>query len=216
MHYGLAPGISFCEYGERVVVLDARRDRYKQLGAAGAQALRRLAQGQDVDPDAFDRLLRLGVLSNQTDRQPLAVVNLPVVTRSFLEEQTAEEKAPLCEVAWGLACACWAVKRRAFASLLDDISGERRLAGATSRDHAALRAAAASFERRRRLIPVEPVCLPDSLALLRFLHRRSLDADFVLGIRLDPFGAHCWLQAGDVVLNDAVDNVQTFSAIRVC
>ncbi|GAD58270.1 hypothetical protein MBEBAB_0520 [Brevundimonas abyssalis TAR-001] len=37
----------------------------------------------------------------------------------------------------------------------------------------------------------------------------------VFGIKLVPFGAHCWVQAGETVLNDTVDNVSEYTPIMV-
>ena len=56
---------------------------------------------------------------------------------------------------------------------------------------------------------------PTSLALLDFLARRGVFADLVLGVKLNPFGAHSWVQTGPVVLNDAVDHVNAHTPILV-
>jgi len=37
----------------------------------------------------------------------------------------------------------------------------------------------------------------------------------VIGIRPDPFLAHCWVQHKGLVLNDDIDNVRTFTPILV-
>ena len=41
-----------------------------------------------------------------------------------------------------------------------------------------------------------------SFVLLRFLQRSGGKATWVFGVRTWPFGAHCWLQLGDVALDD--------------
>ena len=51
--------------------------------------------------------------------------------------------------------------------------------------------------------------------LRRFLHRRGLDAAWVFGARTWPFAAHCWLQVGDVVINDRIDHVDRFAPVMV-
>ncbi|MEE7561107.1 lasso peptide biosynthesis B2 protein, partial [Xanthomonas sp. Kuri4-2] len=76
-------------------------------------------------------------------------------------------------------------------------------------------AAAAVYRRARLYVPVEMRCLLDSLALLRFLRRRQCHARLVFGVALDPFSAHCWVQADDLVLNDTVGNVHAHTPIRV-
>lgn len=75
--------------------------------------------------------------------------------------------------------------------------------------------AASVFRRSRLLVPIETCCLLDSLALAKFLSRRGLRSDLVFGVTTDPFSAHCWLQAGTLVLNDTVGNAKSYTPIRV-
>lgn len=58
-------------------------------------------------------------------------------------------------------------------------------------------------------------CLLDSLTLAQFLLRRRISATLVLGIETSPFGAHAWVQIGDVVINDSVEVVRRYTPILV-
>lgn len=58
-------------------------------------------------------------------------------------------------------------------------------------------------------------CLFHSLMLLSFLNRFGFHPRWVFGVRQAPFGAHCWLQDGDAVLNDTVEHVAMFTPIMV-
>lgn len=58
-------------------------------------------------------------------------------------------------------------------------------------------------------------CLQDSLMLVEFLARRGLVPDWVFGVRLAPFAAHCWVQHGSTVLNDYVERVKVYTPIMV-
>jgi hypothetical protein len=49
--------------------------------------------------------------------------------------------------------------------------------------------------------------------LLEFLAARGLAADWVFGVRTWPFSAHCWVQAGGIVLNDTVERVAPYRQI---
>jgi len=49
-------------------------------------------------------------------------------------------------------------------------------------------------------------CLRNSLYLLGFFAQHGVYPDWVFGIRAEPFLAHCWLQHGEVVINDKVRN----------
>lgn len=78
---------------------------------------------------------------------------------------------------------------------------------------AALTGAARAFEAARLWFPKDRICLFDSLALLQFLRGRGLTARWVFGVRTHPFEAHCWVQAGRIVLNDSAEHAGGFSLI---
>jgi len=75
--------------------------------------------------------------------------------------------------------------------------------------------AAIQFNNARRYVPVETSCLLDSLSLLRFLSRRRLWANIVFGVALNPFSAHCWIQADDVALNETVSDANVYTPIKM-
>jgi hypothetical protein len=58
-------------------------------------------------------------------------------------------------------------------------------------------------------------CLFDSLALINFLAYFKIFPHWVFGVQSAPFSAHCWVQENDVVFNDTVDHVATYSPIMV-
>lgn len=72
-----------------------------------------------------------------------------------------------------------------------------------------------AFEQARLLRSAADRCLPRSLALCLCLAARHLPANLVFGVKLAPFGAHCWVQAGDCVLNDTVEEVRRYSPILI-
>lgn len=67
----------------------------------------------------------------------------------------------------------------------------------------------------RRFIATQDKCLRWSVALARHLGAGSAYPDLVFGIRMQPFGAHAWVQTGDVVLNDGADHAMQYSPILV-
>ena len=50
-------------------------------------------------------------------------------------------------------------------------------------------------------VPFRGSCLHQSLALCMMLRRRSIDADFVLGVYKYPFSAHAWVECDDKVIH---------------
>jgi len=51
------------------------------------------------------------------------------------------------------------------------------------------------------------------LALLEFLAIKNLYPTWVFGVQAQPFGAHCWLQEGDKLLNESVEYAGQFTPI---
>lgn len=94
-------------------------------------------------------------------------------------------------------------------SLLESVTPMTR--SACSLAVALIDAAAAS----RRLWSPRDRCLPRSLALVHALRTLGHPALLVLGVALQPFAAHAWVQAGEVVLNDELDHVLLFAPILV-
>ncbi|MEW5687663.1 MAG: lasso peptide biosynthesis B2 protein [Pseudomonadota bacterium] len=79
---------------------------------------------------------------------------------------------------------------------------------------AELRRLCAAFDRLIIWLPVSGKCLVRSFLLLRFLQRSGLDADWVFGVRVWPFVAHCWLQVGDTALDDRPERLAAYTPIH--
>lgn len=57
------------------------------------------------------------------------------------------------------------------------------------------------------------LCLVRSLAFRAVAFRVGFSPTLVIGVKLDPFAAHCWIQAGDRVENDRLERVTQFTPI---
>jgi Transglutaminase-like superfamily len=71
----------------------------------------------------------------------------------------------------------------------------------------------AAFNALRSIFPRNYLCLFDSLSLINFLSHYDIFPTLVFGVRPEPFGAHCWVQAGDVALNDTVQHLREYTPI---
>jgi hypothetical protein len=71
----------------------------------------------------------------------------------------------------------------------------------------------ATFQLLRPLFPRPYLCLFDSLALFEFLAGHDCFPHLIFGVVADPFEAHCWLQAGTVVLNDNLERTGRYKPI---
>jgi len=72
---------------------------------------------------------------------------------------------------------------------------------------------ALAFAALRLFYPREYLCLFDSLALIEFLSLFNIFPEWIFGVTADPFNAHCWIQADDVLLNDTKSRVAEYNII---
>ncbi|WP_457351684.1 lasso peptide biosynthesis B2 protein [Sphingomonas sp. UYP23] len=76
-------------------------------------------------------------------------------------------------------------------------------------------AAARRFRSMRPFIPKLSRCLPHALLLSSYLSGRGHRSVLVIAIRQFPFQAHCWVQVGDIVLTDDLEQTAAFTPIAV-
>jgi hypothetical protein len=158
-------------------------------------------------------LLERGILVPAANAHAPAWPVAAVPTRSLVETAapiSARSWRLVPEIGATLALMRWRLRRRGLEGAVNRVRRDRPPEGTS-----ASAAQVARFRAARRLVPVTPNCLTDSLALAAFLSRRAVAWKLVFGVKLDPFAAHCWLQNDDAVLNDAEDSVATFIPIMV-
>jgi len=207
MGYRFAPDQFAVAIDDRAVALDVAADRYRLLGPPAASALVALERGE-THP-AFARLVAMGILSHGSNEPgPL----LPPVHASAIERPPAMVATDLHFPSVGLAV-CRAIVSLRVRGLRFALAAARRRAVATAIDPDRLIPLSQVYGRLRSMLPLHDICLPDSLALHALLCRRGLASTLVIGVRLDPFMAHCWLQAGGIVLNDTCDHVSPYRPI---
>src|SRR5690606_15762288 len=82
-----------------------------------------------------------------------------------------------------------------------------------SADEAAVVDAVHLFERWSPLFPFQRLCLYLAYLLRAFLAAQGHVVNWVFGVRTWPFNAHCWLQLGDLLLDDDLDRVRQYTPI---
>jgi len=235
--YALADHVFVCLNGEHLVLLDLKEDRYWALEASQTSGLGALVRGWPVkSPDAppgtdtpspetaaaVEVLRSRGLL---TDGVPPGKDATPVAAISPARELAAEADpaagrkvgsrlgffaaSALAKIAlrtWPFERVIRRVRRRkaVFASKAAQLDVERA------------RSLVEAFMRYRVfLFSSKDECLYDSLALLEYLARYGIYADWVFGVQTRPFAAHCWVQHGDIVFNDTVEHVSGYTPIMV-
>ncbi|TYC83768.1 lasso peptide biosynthesis B2 protein [Novosphingobium sp. BW1] len=214
----LAQGVSFARLGERVIFLDLRSDRYFGLSSRSEAAFLRLMDGhrpEDADPTRLDGLVREGILeqvSGQGSILPFKPAFPPAA--SLLDG----ERLPIG--AWRQARAAWALKRsqhelktRPLYDLVNELSACRSEHDESSNTTEDARRICWAFEAAGLLVTPLRNCLSRSLALAATLRAGGHACELVIGVAINPFQAHAWVQAGDRLLNDRLERVRQFTQI---
>jgi hypothetical protein len=226
MSYTLRNGLSFCQVDGGLVFLDIDNDRYfrlpNQLERTFVESGR---NGFPMSPQ-IKRLVDMEILvENTVSEFKQAVSMLDEACRSAIEQGT-DSKNPnmkdVVDVFSTVISTRWLLKKNCLKHALNLATSCQQQSAPAPRSYPSnlgdheIGSAARIFIRTRPYVPIEPCCLLDSLAMVRFLARRSLRANIVFGVTRDPFSAHCWVQTKDLVLNDTVGSTKAYVPIRVC
>lgn len=218
-HLCLRPGISHRRFAGCAIILDIERDRYWRLSDRLGAALDRIAKGDSraVEPDDVARLETMGLVERAGDGTlARPAIDLPPPTHSATEGEAAAGRlhpGEALEVAHLVIAARRRVRRHPLRFLLNEAVQHRGAGLEGERTDPVL--LAQRFHHYRRLVPLAALCLPDTLAFLRFASRRGSFPHLVFGVEAWPFAAHCWAQAGECILNDALDHARSFAPILV-
>jgi hypothetical protein len=234
--YALAGHVFVCVNAEHLVLLDVKEDRYWALEAAQTAGLGSLIGGWPVaapdqaDPGtpppeteaAIEVLRGRGLLADSVPPGKDATPVAAVLPKWELITDSEQASGAGTDSWWSFFAAC------AFAKIAMRTWAFERVISRVRQRKARLAAAAAPFdvERARRLVQAfvhyrvflfssKNECLYDSFALLEYLARHGIYADWVFGVQTRPVAAHCWVQHGDVVFNDTVEHVSGYTPIMV-
>ncbi len=227
MSLSLAEDVFFCRSGDHGVFLDLRRDRYAGVTWGKIEGLIRPAD-RSADT-AFQKATQEASGSSEL---------APLIERGFLVRRDESNLTPTESIApsaalfdddpryhrnilnhvprFLLSCmsASASLERERLHMTVAKLRKEKEsLVGTHAADEDVVLTRASIFQTLRPFYDRPYLCLFDSLALMKFLVRSSLNATWIFGVRTNPFQAHCWVQTGTVVLNDTFDNVSTYSPI---
>lgn len=220
MGFVLREGLSFCETSGRLVFLDLASDRYFCLEHEADCALRRLTGGEPLareDVTVLADLVAHGLLAQTTEgARPQACSPPPEPERSLLDEDLPVGSAALAHALWRLARSAFALKVRPLRAIIASTMKRKTQLSPEAEAPAPIAAEVAGAFKRSALIaaPLDR-CLPRSFATAHALLDRKLRPDLVFGVRLHPFGAHCWVQHGRTLVNETLDQVRNFTPILV-
>lgn len=214
MSYALREGVTFCTAGKRHFFLDRSANRYFGLSASDEQrfcALRAMDAQARADVPLSYALAQILCAGGNAQLIPFTPESLP--------RRGMEHLAPVrprltlvCRAAIAYLLVKRALRRRATSEILKALESGRRAKGTAMPDDRMLGELGAAF-RRVQVWTSQDQCLPLSLACARMADAMGYRVTIVFGITPRPFGAHCWVQAGDHVINDDLARVEAFTQI---
>jgi hypothetical protein len=240
--YALAEHVFVCLNGEHLVLLDLKEDRYWALEASQTVGLAALVGGwpvkpadatQSAAPPSPETLSAIEVLRGRgllTDSVPPGKDATPVAAAIPLRELAVSEPVSGAEPSAGRRVGSWlaffaacalakiALRTWSFERVIRRVRQRKAQLGSKGKplDPERVAKLVEGFARYRVfLFSSKNECLYDSLALLEYLARYGIYADWVFGVQTRPFAAHCWVQHGDTVFNDTVEHVSGYTPIMV-
>ncbi|WP_373008589.1 lasso peptide biosynthesis B2 protein [Hyphomonas sp.] len=224
--FSLSPDVFYCEFEAAIIILDVSADTYARLTPAQCLWFREILSsedlaGLDVHAAHFaEHLVDRGLLQLSEASTRLAEKGRPYTARDSLLDTALDAHQTL-----SLRCLAPFAYAIVSASLLErshKFKGVIRTARAWKRSalsrpaipEAQVLAITRAFHALSPLlVTTHEACRFRSLALIRFLSLFGVPADWVFGVRLSPFGAHCWVEHDGIILNDHSDNAFEYTPI---
>ena len=227
--------VFICQGKRHWVILDVNRDKYLCIDRRQFETLGPSLQGWEASTSLTDcaaapiseaaaalasSLLDLDILSDRaTHAKDARATRYPLPTEAIDPDSPVRPRrssgAHAVPFFLSSARASRELRRQPFQLIVAAVRARknRHASRAGRADFARTRSLVAVFERLRLFYPRSYLCLFDSLALIHFLAHFHVYPDWVFGVNEDPFEAHCWVQSGNVVLNDTVARVSAFIPI---
>lgn len=215
--YRLRSHLHYCYSGGRAIFLDADNGRYSCLAGVGEAAFLAFRNGA-ASSDEMDWLTANGILVEDNEPHGLELGRRDIRSPSAqIEVRSKPKVADIWSAARERVVAHASLRLRGFSWAYCSIIAAKRGRGGEDRSDSTQVAidVAAAFHATDLILGKTDRCLPRSLGFLRICFKRGYFPSLVIGVRTNPFTAHAWVQSGDLVLNDGIDQVRVFTPIMV-
>lgn len=220
--YYLADHVYAAHFENGAVVLNLRTGRYLALGDPGARVLRSLTQ-EGIDccalPANFaDRCIQQGLLQTRpSDPSPFdpkgvcVAAPLSDIKPSPQQVRILPRYAALFLTQYLMAE--WEIRHRSLLQIAERIQQKKMRKNLRSTTEAISTAVLQFRALRPWFFTADERCLLHALALSRFLMALGLNATWVIGVRLQPWAAHSWVQSGSLVLDGIPEQIREYKPI---
>lgn len=214
----LREDLHFCICSGRTVFLDVRADRYFQLPIDQDLAFQRFASGrakQPGDEAALDAIASKGLMVDKHEgARGLSPVEVSLPTAEIAPTLSIARITDRISALISVHKVRRELARRPLKNLFDAISRTSAAFDADGTDDlTGVNRVAAAFAATGVMMRRQDQCLPLSIAFKRLCLARGALTSLMIGVKLDPFAAHCWVQRDEYVLNDTLERVRLFTPI---
>ena len=233
--YWLAAHVFVCCINDQVVLLDLKRDKYLALGSTHAELQGMVVgwpSGSSSDSTNNKRtpnkklaevLREKGLLTADQNTgkaaTPVQTVNpSESLAHCFFTDRPPINSLHFLIFLWASVSAAFGLRLRPIEKVVARMrdAPSSHISTETEARIARLRELVGVYEGLRPLgFAGRDSCLYDSLTLMKFLARYGLRPRWIFGVRTAPFGAHCWLQHEEIILNDTPDRTSVFTPIMI-
>lgn len=217
------------------VILDANNDEYLCITQRGFDSLRHQLYGRS-DPTendlrrkslsataTLDSLVSKGVLTDrQEDGKPFAASSYDAPSRTLSGRVGPPSSLPkfgvqFVKFMFAAGLTDWRLRFSSLASTLRLIEHRqlRRNVPQKQSDITRVEELLTGFRAFRAFYPRPYLCLFDSLCLLEFFALHNFFPRLVFGVIAEPFAAHCWLQQGNLVINDELETIMRYTPVMI-
>lgn len=222
MAYRLRDNLFYCVCGGRTVFLDVNANRYFCLPAPADIAFRHiLGEGPHrvSNEETLRPLLSRGLLipdPTTSGIRPPACIAPPThdlsVSADLNPPLKTSAQALLIQLSFAMS-----LKQGRLADIKRNI--ERRVprqeSVAQRPINSVLSRISMAFAIADRILSPADRCLVRSLAFHAICNRNGVSSSLVIGVRTNPFAAHCWVQRDECILTGDFEQARLFTPIMV-
>jgi hypothetical protein len=216
MAYALRNGLSYCKVEGHDVFLDLQADHYFQLATGAEASFRKLCAEPELPACELGSLSALGLLRSASSQDGLLPAWAEIPTE--LSPHLASHQGAMLAALRALLCQMRIeryLKKRGLAASMTRLRRQKEQLPYVAQGGLVYGDWVRGFEHAKLLRSPAKRCLPRSMALASCLFQAGFGVQLVIGVRLRPFSAHCWVQDGVTVLNDTPEDVAIFTPIFV-
>lgn len=226
--YRFPAHVHACALDEGAILLDAKADKYLYFNSHQAAWLAELSETRETAREPSSKAIRFAERLERKDLltidpskgKAVAYTDTPGARTSLLEASVDNGAVTFGAVMRFLAAlnACRSHRKGGQMTIADSVilaQGWKSRAARKDASGDVFRLAGSFHRLSPYFVSTYNACFFRSLLLLHFLSAYGISADWVFGVRLAPFDAHCWVAYEDALLNETCDKAAEYKVIMV-